>query len=38
VIFKKGKLYRTVPQEELLAVLLAEIDAIAHPAKSEVAP
>jgi (E)-4-hydroxy-3-methylbut-2-enyl-diphosphate synthase len=29
VIFKKGKLYRTVPQEELLAVLLAEIDAIA---------
>jgi (E)-4-hydroxy-3-methylbut-2-enyl-diphosphate synthase len=29
VIFKKGKLYRTVPQEELLSVLLAEIDAIA---------
>jgi (E)-4-hydroxy-3-methylbut-2-enyl-diphosphate synthase len=29
VIFKKGKLYRTVPQEELLPVLLAEIDAIA---------
>jgi (E)-4-hydroxy-3-methylbut-2-enyl-diphosphate synthase len=28
VIFKKGKLYRTVPQEELLAVLLAEVDAI----------
>ena len=30
VIFKKGKLYRTVPQEELLPVLLAEIDAIAQ--------
>jgi (E)-4-hydroxy-3-methylbut-2-enyl-diphosphate synthase len=29
VIFKQGKLYRTVPQEELLPVLLAEIDAIA---------
>jgi (E)-4-hydroxy-3-methylbut-2-enyl-diphosphate synthase len=29
VIFKKGKLYKTVAQEELLAVLLAEIDAIA---------
>ena len=29
VIFKKGKLYKTVPQEELLTVLLAEIDAIA---------
>jgi (E)-4-hydroxy-3-methylbut-2-enyl-diphosphate synthase len=29
VIFKKGKLFRTVPQEELLTVLLAEIDAIA---------
>ena len=29
VIFRKGKLYRTVPQEELLQVLLAEIDAIA---------
>ena len=29
VIFKKGKLYRTVPQEELLTLLLAEIDAIA---------
>ena len=29
VIFKKGKLYKTVPQEELLPVLLAEIDAIA---------
>jgi len=30
VIFKKGKLYRTVPQAELLAVLLAEIDAVAQ--------
>jgi (E)-4-hydroxy-3-methylbut-2-enyl-diphosphate synthase len=29
VIFKKGKLYKTVAQEELLAVLLAEIDVIA---------
>jgi len=29
VIFKKGKLFKTVPQEELLPVLLAEIDAIA---------
>ena len=29
VIFKKGKLYKTVPQEELLAVLLAEIDSVA---------
>lgn len=29
VIFKKGKLYRTVPQEELLAVLLHEIDEVA---------
>src|SRR5437868_8943554 len=29
VIFKKGSLYKTVPQEELLPVLLAEIDAIA---------
>ena len=29
VIFKKGVLYKTVPQEELLAVLLAEIDAVA---------
>src|SRR5262249_23103471 len=29
VIFRKGKLYRTVPQEELLPVLLAEIDQIA---------
>jgi (E)-4-hydroxy-3-methylbut-2-enyl-diphosphate synthase len=30
VIFKQGKLYKTVPQEELLPVLLAEIDAIAQ--------
>ncbi|HKF19519.1 MAG TPA: flavodoxin-dependent (E)-4-hydroxy-3-methylbut-2-enyl-diphosphate synthase [Candidatus Dormibacteraeota bacterium] len=29
VIFRKGKLYRTVAQEELLPVLLAEIDEIA---------
>ncbi len=29
VIFRKGKLYKTVPQEELLPVLLAEIDQIA---------
>jgi len=29
VIFRKGKLYRTVPQEDLLPVLLAEIDQIA---------
>ncbi|MEP7104680.1 MAG: flavodoxin-dependent (E)-4-hydroxy-3-methylbut-2-enyl-diphosphate synthase [Chloroflexota bacterium] len=29
VIFKKGKLYKTVPQADLLQVLLAEIDAIA---------
>ena len=29
VIFRKGKLYKTVPQAELLAELLAEIDAIA---------
>jgi len=28
VIFKKGKLYRTVPQAELLEVLLAEVDTI----------
>jgi (E)-4-hydroxy-3-methylbut-2-enyl-diphosphate synthase len=37
VIFKKGKLYRTVPQEELLAVLLAEIDAIAAEREAEAA-
>jgi (E)-4-hydroxy-3-methylbut-2-enyl-diphosphate synthase len=29
VIFRKGKLYKTVPQAELLAVLLAEIDSLA---------
>jgi (E)-4-hydroxy-3-methylbut-2-enyl-diphosphate synthase len=29
VIFRKGKLYRTVPQEELVPVLLAEIDQLA---------
>jgi (E)-4-hydroxy-3-methylbut-2-enyl-diphosphate synthase len=29
VIFKKGKHYRTVPQEDLLLVLLAEIDEVA---------
>jgi (E)-4-hydroxy-3-methylbut-2-enyl-diphosphate synthase len=28
VIFKKGKLWKTVPQEELVTVLLAEIDAL----------
>jgi (E)-4-hydroxy-3-methylbut-2-enyl-diphosphate synthase len=34
VIFKKGKLYKTVPQEELLPVLLQEID----EAAAELAP
>src|SRR3981081_3165657 len=29
VIFRKGKLYRTVPQEDLLPVLLGEIDEVA---------
>src|ERR1700716_3910508 len=29
VIFKKGKLYKTVPQEDLLPVLLGEIDEVA---------
>jgi (E)-4-hydroxy-3-methylbut-2-enyl-diphosphate synthase len=29
VIFRKGKLYRTVPQEDLLPVLLQEIDLVA---------
>jgi (E)-4-hydroxy-3-methylbut-2-enyl-diphosphate synthase len=38
VIFKKGSMYKTVPQEELLPVLLAEIDAIASPTKSEATP
>src|SRR5256885_9740440 len=28
-VFKQGKLYRTVPPEGLLPVLLAEVDAIA---------
>jgi hypothetical protein len=30
VIFKKGKLFRTVPQAELLPVLLHEIDLLAE--------
>ncbi len=29
VIFRKGKLHRTVPQEDLLPILLAEIDQVA---------
>jgi (E)-4-hydroxy-3-methylbut-2-enyl-diphosphate synthase len=29
VIFRRGKLYKTVPQEDLLPVLLAEIDTLA---------
>jgi (E)-4-hydroxy-3-methylbut-2-enyl-diphosphate synthase len=29
VIFKKGKLYKTVPQEDLLPVLLKEVDEVA---------
>jgi len=29
VIFRKGKMYKTVPQEDLLPVLLAEVDLIA---------
>jgi (E)-4-hydroxy-3-methylbut-2-enyl-diphosphate synthase len=29
VIFKKGKLYKTVPQEDLLPVLLEEVDEVA---------
>ncbi|HSR22020.1 MAG TPA: flavodoxin-dependent (E)-4-hydroxy-3-methylbut-2-enyl-diphosphate synthase [Candidatus Eisenbacteria bacterium] len=29
VIFRRGKLYKTVPQEELLPILLAEIDRLA---------
>ena len=29
VIFRKGRHWKTVPQEELLPVLLAEIDALA---------
>jgi (E)-4-hydroxy-3-methylbut-2-enyl-diphosphate synthase len=38
VIFKKGKLYRTVPQEQLLEVLLKEIDEIAAERAAEAAP
>jgi len=38
VIFKRGKLYKTVPQEELLTVLLAEIDAIAGEHAAAPAP
>ncbi|GAC1657682.1 MAG: flavodoxin-dependent (E)-4-hydroxy-3-methylbut-2-enyl-diphosphate synthase [Candidatus Dormibacteraceae bacterium] len=39
VIFKKGKLFRTVPQAELLAALLAEVDAAAaEMAASSAAP
>jgi (E)-4-hydroxy-3-methylbut-2-enyl-diphosphate synthase len=34
VIFRKGKLYKTVPQEELLPVLLREIDQIAAERKA----
>jgi hypothetical protein len=34
VIFRKGKLYKTVPQEELLPILLEEIDQVAA-AKAE---
>ena len=30
VIFRKGRLWKTVPQEELLPVLLAEIDALSE--------
>ncbi len=35
VIFKKGKLWKTVPQDELLPVLLAEIDAVAAERQAE---
>jgi (E)-4-hydroxy-3-methylbut-2-enyl-diphosphate synthase len=35
VIFKKGKLWKTVPQDELLPVLLAEIDAVAAEREAE---
>jgi (E)-4-hydroxy-3-methylbut-2-enyl-diphosphate synthase len=38
VIFRKGKLYKTVPQEELLPVLLAEIDQIAAEMAAAPAP
>jgi (E)-4-hydroxy-3-methylbut-2-enyl-diphosphate synthase len=38
VIFKKGKLYKTVPQEELLPVLLHEIDEAAAATEAVAAP
>jgi (E)-4-hydroxy-3-methylbut-2-enyl-diphosphate synthase len=38
VIFKKGKLYKTVPQEELLPVLLKEIDEAAAEMGAVAAP
>jgi (E)-4-hydroxy-3-methylbut-2-enyl-diphosphate synthase len=38
VIFRKGKLHRTVPQEDLLPVLLAEIDQVAAEKAEELAP
>jgi (E)-4-hydroxy-3-methylbut-2-enyl-diphosphate synthase len=38
VIFKKGKHHRTVPQEELLPVLLREIDEVAAEMGAAVAP
>src|SRR5438105_15645829 len=38
VIFKKGKLHKTVPQEELLPVLLKEIDEVAAEMWAAVAP
>jgi (E)-4-hydroxy-3-methylbut-2-enyl-diphosphate synthase len=38
VIFKKGKLFRTVPQAELLPVLLHEIDVLAEERGAAAAP
>jgi (E)-4-hydroxy-3-methylbut-2-enyl-diphosphate synthase len=38
VIFRKGKLYKTVPQAELLAELLAEVDTIAAEMAAERSP
>jgi (E)-4-hydroxy-3-methylbut-2-enyl-diphosphate synthase len=38
VIFKKGKLYKTVPQDELLPVLLKEIDEVAAETGAVAAP
>ncbi len=35
VIFRKGKLWKTVPQSDLLAVLLAEIDLVASELAAE---